>query len=130
VSILASVAVQRSGLDGFDLPLEEVTIVPMPALVERVLGSHIQAITLLRTIIVKPEVFERVIEGSEPELLAHELIHVAQWEDHGMAGFAWAYARDYMRLRMLGATHDAAYRSIGFEYQAYTRAAEIHRSMA
>jgi len=130
VSIPASVAVQRSGLDGFDLPLDKVTIVPMPALVETILGQHVQAITLTHTIVVNPGVFERVVEGAEPELLAHELIHVAQWEDHGIMGFAWSYARDYLRLRVLGATHDAAYRSVGFEYQAYTRAAEIRRSMA
>ena len=125
MTIDALIAAQRSGIDGFDLPLEGVRIAPMPPIVAKLLGPHVQAITLVRTIMVNPEIFGGVVDGSEPELLAHELIHVAQWEDNGIPAFAWNYARDYLRLRLLGATHDAAYRSIGFEYQAYAGAREI-----
>ena len=130
MSIDARTVAQRCGIDSFDLPLEGVRLTPMPPTVSKLLGSHVQAITIVRTIMVNPNLFERVIAGSEPELLAHELIHVAQWEDTGIVAFALDYARDYLRLRLLGATHDAAYRSVGFEYQAYVGAREINRSLS
>lgn len=128
--IEAAIAAQRSGIDDFDLPLDGVSVVVMPRIVQRILGPHVQAITIANTIVINPDVFERVVAGSEPELLAHELIHVAQWEDHGILSFSVAYLRDYLRMRLLGATHDAAYRSIGFEYQAYTGARDISRSLS
>ena len=102
----------------------------MHPILETTLGPHVQAITVVRTILINPRLFDRVAAGSEPELLAHELIHVAQWENHGFVSFIWRYARDYLRIRLLGATHDAAYRSIGFEYQAYVGAREINRSLS
>lgn len=128
--IRAAIAAQRSGIDDLDLPLDGVWVVAMPRIVQRILGSGVQAITIVRTIVINPDVFERVVAGSEPELLAHELIHVAQWEDHGVVPFSLAYVRDYLRMRLLGATHHAAYRSIGFEYQAYTGARDISRPLS
>jgi hypothetical protein len=130
VIIEAAIAAQRSGIDNLDLPLDGVSVVAMPRIVQKILGSRLQAITIVRTVVVDPDVFERVVAGSEPELLAHELIHVAQWEDHGILPFSFTYLRDYLRMRLLGATHDAAYRSIGFEYQAYTGARDITRSLS
>jgi hypothetical protein len=130
VSIDAKTVAQRCGIDGFDLPLDGVTLVAMPRIIERILGSNVQAITIVRTIAFNRQLFEQVVAGSKPELLAHELIHVAQWADHGIVGFTWDYLRDYLRIRSLGATHHAAYRSIGFEYQAYTGAHEISRSLS
>jgi hypothetical protein len=130
VSIDAQTVAERSGIDGFDLPLEGVSLVPIPRIAQRILGSNVQAITIVRRIAFNRQLFEQVVAGTEPELLAHELIHVAQWADHGIMGFTWDYVRDYLRLRFLGATHDAAYRSIRFEYQAYTGAQEINESLA
>lgn len=129
MSIDAFTAARRSGIDSFDLPLDGVRIVPMPRIVAKLLGPHVQAITFVRTIMVNPTIFERVADGSEAELLAHELIHVAQWEDSGILAFTRNYVGDYVRLRLLGATHDAAYRSIGFEYQAYEGARDITRML-
>jgi hypothetical protein len=126
----AKTAAKRCGIDRFDLPLDGVTLIPMPRIAERILGSNVQAITIVRTIAFNRQLFEQVVAGTKPELLAHELIHVAQWADHGIVGFTWDYVRDYLRLRLLGATHGAAYRSIGFEYQAYTGAHEIRQSLA
>lgn len=126
----AGVVAQLCGIDGFGLPLDGVNLVAMPPIVERILGSHVQAITITHTILFNSTVFGRVVEGSEPELLAHELIHVDQWSKYGVAGFVWIYTRDYLRVRLLGGTHRAAYRSIGFEYQAYTGAARISRSLS
>lgn len=130
MSIDAGVVAQRCGIDGYGLSLDGVDLVAMPPIVVRILGSNVQAITITHTILFNPTIFKRVVAGSEPELLAHELIHVAQWSNHGVPAFIWAYARDYLRLRLLGATHDAAYRSIGFEYQAYAGARQISTSLS
>jgi len=119
----------RCGIDGFDLPVDKARLMPMPTIVEKTLGRRVQAITLGRTILINPSIYAKVVAGEEPELLAHELVHVAQWEHHGITGFIALYARDYLRLRALGASHDAAYRSIGFEYQACSAAHNIKRSI-
>jgi hypothetical protein len=66
-----------------------------------------------------------LFKGSEreitPALRRHELIHQEQIDRHGVARFYLIYFRDYLvnlwRLR----NHDAAYRSIPFEKEAYER---------
>jgi hypothetical protein len=125
VSIEGRIVAQRCGIENFDLPLDGVRVIPMPPIVTKALRSHVEAITIVHTIMINPRTYDQVVSGLVPELVAHELIHVAQWEDNGIFGFAWEYARDYLRLRLLGASHDAAYRSIGFEYQAFAGAREI-----
>jgi hypothetical protein len=129
VSIDGRIVAQRCGIEDSGLPLDGVRVVSMPKGVARVLGRHVQAITIVRTIMVNTQIFDSVVSGSEPELVAHELTHVAQWENSGILSFLWIYTRDYLRLRLLGATHDAAYRSIGFEHEAYSRASEIVRAL-
>jgi len=56
-----------------------------------------------------------------PTLLRHELIHQEQIDRHGIARFYLIYLRDYLvnlwRLR----DHDAAYRNIPFEKEAFER---------
>jgi Domain of unknown function (DUF4157) len=57
-------------------------------------------------------------------LLAHEVMHVLQYERTGMTRFLWAYLREYARaLRrepsMNGAAHWSAYRAITHEAEAY-----------
>ena len=125
MSVLAEIAVRRSGLEGVGLPVEGVRLISLPPIVERVFGSRVAAMTLGRTILVRPGLFDRVIAGDEPELLAHELIHVSQWADTGVGPFLSRYLYEYCRLRSLGVGHDAAYRGIGFEYAAYVGAAAI-----
>ncbi|CCJ05500.1 hypothetical protein [Methylocystis sp. SC2] len=56
-----------------------------------------------------------------PTLFRHELIHQEQIDRHGIARFYLIYLRDYLinlwRLR----DHDAAYRNIPFEREAFER---------
>ena len=56
-----------------------------------------------------------------PTMLRHERIHQEQMDRHGVVLFYFIYLRDYLvnlwRLR----NHDAAYRSIPFEREAYER---------
>ena len=55
------------------------------------------------------------------ELLRHELVHVGQWREMGVIGFAIRYAGDYLRWRMRGYGHDGAYRRIALEVEARVR---------
>jgi len=63
--------------------------------------------------------FDAVVAGEDPVLLVHELTHVAQWADNGALVFIVRYMSEYLRLRMLGISHDAAYRGISFEHAAF-----------
>jgi len=118
VSVPAEIAVSRAGLGTFAFDTEGVRLASMPRMVRLVLGRRVSAITLNRTIFVHPSIFDRVVSGVEPSLLVHELIHVAQWRDQGIVGFTVRYLFEYVRLRLLGASHDVAYRGISFEYAA------------
>jgi hypothetical protein len=74
-----------------------------------------------------------LFKGDESEvsqtLLRHELIHQEQIDRHGIARFYLIYFRDYLwnlwRLR----NHDAAYRNIPFEKEAFERQSEVGRDL-
>ena len=59
-------------------------------------------------------------EGSGEAILRHELVHVRQAEELGLARFLWRYAAEYIRNRLRGMAHDDAYRAISFEVEAFT----------
>lgn len=52
------------------------------------------------------------------ELLAHERVHVRQWAELGLRGFLAAYLGAYVRERLRGYGHWAAYRRIPLEVAA------------
>jgi len=52
-------------------------------------------------------------------LLRHELAHVRQAGELGVARFLWRYVAEYLRNRRRGMPHDAAYRAISFEAEAF-----------
>jgi diguanylate cyclase (GGDEF)-like protein len=52
-------------------------------------------------------------------LLDHEFVHVRQARELGLARFLWKYAAEYLLNRLRGLGHDAAYRAISFEVQAF-----------
>ena len=55
--------------------------------------------------------------AEDADLLAHELVHVCQWEEGGLE-FLWDYTSEYVtNLAELGDA-DEAYRRISFEEQA------------
>ena len=117
--VSAKTAALRAGLGDEEASTSGVRIVTMPRLLSLLVGRKVMAMTLNRVIFVKPSVFDRVASGDEPALLLHELTHVAQWHDYGAADFAFRYVGEYLRLRLLGADHDAAYRGISFEHVAH-----------
>jgi uncharacterized protein DUF4157 len=54
----------------------------------------------------------------DDHLLRHELVHVGQWRRHGAVGFLVRYLTPYLRARLQGYPHWAAYRRIPFEIEA------------
>jgi hypothetical protein len=54
----------------------------------------------------------------DPRLLRHELEHVRQWREFGVLGFLRRYLGAYVRWRLRGYPHLAAYRRIPFEIEA------------
>lgn len=70
------------------------------------------AITLGRTVIVR----ERA--ASHRGLMAHELVHVRQFIEMGPIRFALRYVGSYLRFRLNGYGHMAAYRRIPLEVEA------------
>ena len=83
-------------------------------------GPVARAMTLGRLILITRDDDRR--GGSE--LLAHELVHAAQYRRLGFWLFLWTYLTDYARnLRRLR-RHGRAYLAIGLEVEAFTAAAQ------
>ena len=79
------------------------------------LPRNVAAITLGRRIWIARE-----LPPAEHEaLLRHELVHVRQMERHGMFVFLVQYLGEYLANRFRGMGHDAAYRAISFEREAF-----------
>lgn len=79
------------------------------------LPRNVAAITLGRRIWVARE-----LPAAEMEtLLRHELVHVRQMEQMGVTVFLLRYVGQYLRGRLRGLRHDAAYRAISFEREAF-----------
>ena len=55
-------------------------------------------------------------------LLRHEAEHVRQYAERGLVGFLATYLGSYLRLRLRGWSHWAAYRRIPLEIDAEWRA--------
>lgn len=125
MTVPATTSAIAAGLSESGLPFVDASLAPMPRIMDRVLGRRASAITLGATIFVGPDRFDRVVDGDDAELLAHELIHVAQWQRDGVVRFVARYLTEYLRLRGWGLGHDAAYRHIGYEWAAYSGSRHI-----
>lgn len=74
------------------------------------------AITLGSVVVVR-----RRSSGND-RLLRHELAHVSQWRSLGAMRFSARYLGAYLRWRLRGHAHRAAYRRIPLEVEAEWRA--------
>jgi hypothetical protein len=83
----------------------------------RLWGRDISAMTLHTTIYVRADVLDRDPAVLGP-LIVHELAHVQQWSRLGMVRFLWNYLSGYVRGRLTGLSHRAAYRAIPLEVEA------------
>lgn len=69
-------------------------------------------------ITIGPVVSVRPRFADDARLLRHELVHVRQWRDLGCPRFVWRYLGAYVRWRLRGYGHWAAYRRIPLEIEA------------
>ena len=94
-----------------------MTIVPspIPRFVRPFLPRNLLAITLGRRIWIARE----LPPAQMNVLLRHEMVHVAQMERLGVVVFLARYLGEYARNRLRGMGHDAAYRAISFEAEAF-----------
>lgn len=60
----------------------------------------------------------RTRAASSLRLLRHEAVHVRQWRELGVVGFLLQYVGAYLRWRLRGYGHWAAYRRIPLEVEA------------
>lgn len=87
--------------------LERARVVPVPWLPPGVAAMTLGHLVLLH---------RRHLD--DPDLLAHELVHVRQWRELGAPRFLWAYLTAYLRGRLRGLGHREAYRAIPLEVEA------------
>ncbi len=69
-------------------------------------------------ITIGPVVSVRTAASGDDRLLRHEAVHVRQWRRFGLAGFLRRYLGAYVRWRLRGYDHWAAYRRIPLEVEA------------
>ena len=79
------------------------------------LPRNLLAITIGRRIWIARELPPAAMEV----VLRHEMVHVRQMERLGVFVFLARYLGEYIRNRVRGMNHDAAYRSISFEREAF-----------
>jgi hypothetical protein len=96
----------------------------MGVLLARCVGVRTEAITLGRRVFVTADVFQDMVAGSRPDLVAHELAHVDQWREDRIRFFS-RYIGEYLRFRIIGTPHHAAYRAISYEVAATAAARSI-----
>ena len=84
-----------------------------------VLGRGFDGMTVGRLIMVRRD----TDRSGQRTLLAHELVHVAQYAQVGMARFLWRYVREYGINLWRRRNHWQAYEAISFEAEARAAAA-------
>ena len=90
--------------------IERVRVIIVP-----VLTPGVVAMTIGRFVLVR--------RGRDHDvgLMAHELVHVQQWREHGALRFLTRYLSEYLRARFRGQPHWAAYAAISYEAEARAR---------
>lgn len=76
------------------------------------LTPGVAAMTLGRVILLRRD------HADDLALVAHELVHVRQWRELGVARFLWRYLGAYLRGRLAGLSHQRAYEAIPLEVEA------------
>ena len=116
--VTAEDVIDRSDLQIDAADFQLVSFLKLPSLIGALIGGRVEAITCGNRIFIHPESVDAVVSGSRPDLVLHELVHLAQWLVGG-GSFLPSYLGQYLRFRFLGARHQAAYRSISYEIEAY-----------
>jgi hypothetical protein len=91
------------------------------------LSRDVIAITLGRYVFVRPDIVARSADELE-RLLRHELVHVRQVTELGLAPFLWRYSAEFIRHYRVHRSVEKAYRDISFEQEAWAAEEEIEQS--
>ena len=119
-----SVVVRLGGVDPTQISdrlglanIDRVSIRTAPGWMVRGWRGNVAAMTLPWAIYVR-----RDILGGDASRLAglvsHELVHVSQWHQLGVARFLRRYLGEYLRGRQRGLNHNEAYLAISLEKEA------------
>jgi hypothetical protein len=109
----AEVVARAVGLPAVD----SVAVRPAPRWMTMTWRGSVAGMTWPWAIYLRPD----VLVGDprrRAALIAHELVHVRQWRELGRGRFLVRYVGDYLRGRLRGLGHDAAYRRIALEAEA------------
>ncbi|HKX76231.1 MAG TPA: hypothetical protein VJR05_12675 [Acidimicrobiia bacterium] len=97
--------------------LDRVAVRPAPGWLVRLWGQRASAMTVPWAVYLSP-----LLLGGDPKrlggLIVHELVHLRQWRQLGIARFLWRYLGDYWRGRRTGLSHREAYLAISLEEEA------------
>jgi len=117
-------ALEAGGIDPSDLARVAPAVDPEHLLVrearpwfERIVLHNAAAIALPYVVYVRASVYTRP-RRQLTGLVIHELVHVNQWRQEGYVRFAIVYLGEYLRGRLSGKPHTAAYRAIRYEVEA------------
>jgi hypothetical protein len=102
-----------TGLDDLD----SVDVRLAPRWMRLLWRGPVAAMTIAGRVFVAPESLtgDPVVLA---RLLVHECCHVRQWRQAGTIRFVVRYLGDYVRGRVRGLSHEAAYRGIRYEAEA------------
>ena len=114
-------ALLANGVEKTNPAYDSVVIGAAPRWLTKLWGSDTAAMTLSRRIYVGDKVLRKIADGKAAKLLKHESVHVDQWQRHGRIAFLARYLSDYVRGRVAGLSHSAAYRAIAFEKEASSK---------
>lgn len=104
-------ACEATGLE----QLDSIPIRPAPAWLRSMWRGPVAATTLPWAIYVDAT---HLNAPDLEKLVLHELVHVRQWQRHGVSRFLRLYIADYLRGRRSGLDHHHAYLAIRFEREA------------
>jgi hypothetical protein len=116
------------GLLGTDL--ERVKVRRAPQWLYDAWPDKTKAMTVGTTVLFRPEVDTDWSESQITSLLVHELTHVRQFRQMGVATFVIRYLSDYLGGRRSGLSHFDAYEAIESEKEARDVAREYCESPA
>jgi len=79
------------------------------------------AVTFGRRVLCSADGWRRLAADSldARALAAHETVHVLQYRRDGFFPMLWRYVGEYLAGRRRGLGHDAAYRAISYEVEAF-----------
>jgi hypothetical protein len=80
------------------------------------------AVTFGRRVLCSAAAWQRLATNGDPgalALAAHEAVHVLQYRRDGFVPMLARYVWEYLRGRLAGLSHAAAYRAISYEREAF-----------